>query len=121
MISWVTFWPFLLIPGLVMAGMGALVTLPVHGHLLGGEAVRDWCNAHLLLAWLPDSAAYRVETWLKEAPLMHQWILYLLVVMNVNALLLPFLYVAGEAIMRFHGWGVRLDLELKRRATRTGY
>jgi len=115
--TWVTFWPFLAIPSLVMIGLGGLVTVRFYGHLLGGEPIRQWCIDYLVFTWMPDSAGDRIVVWLSHAPLVHQWILYLLIAVNVNVLLLPAFYLIGEGILRFHHWGVRKDLELKRGTT----
>ncbi len=120
MISWVTLWPLLVMPGLIMTGLGALATVKVHGHLFGGAAVRQWCDLHLVVANLPTNAAGRLESWLNLSPFVHQWIVYLIIVANINTLLLPLLYVAGEVILRLHRWGARKDLQLKRGADGAG-
>ncbi len=114
MITWIAFWPFLALPSLLMIGIGSLVSVTVYGRLMGGMIVRHWCIEHLVMLWLPAHAGARLAVWVNEAKSVHEWILYIAITLNVNAVLLPALYIFGEGIVRFHGWRVRKDLDLKR-------
>ncbi|MHB8453230.1 MAG: hypothetical protein ACYDDO_00765 [Acidiferrobacterales bacterium] len=116
MITWIAFWPFLALPSLLMIGIGGLVSVTVYGRLVGGMIVRRWCIEHLMILWLPPHAGARLEAWVNQAKFAHEWILYVAIAINVNAVLLPILYIVGEGIVRFHGWRVRKDLDLKRSA-----
>ena len=50
--------------------------------------------------------------------MLQEWFFALAVAININALLLPLLYVAGELAIRISSWMARRDLELRRDAMR---
>ncbi len=120
MTTWIGLWPLLVLPSILMIALGAVVTMPVAGHEIGGAAVQHWCVVHLLLDWLPGRVHNRLAIWFSGTDALHRWILYLLIVANVNTFLLPLLYGIGEGILRLQAWGVRTDLELKSLAARKG-
>ncbi|MHB8348296.1 MAG: hypothetical protein ACYDHM_14230 [Acidiferrobacterales bacterium] len=120
MITWIRLWPFLALPGVLMIAMGAVVGVPVGGHEIGGAAVRNWCIIHLLLNWLPGGARNQLAAWIGRTDALHRWALYLLISVNVNALLLPLFFGLGAVIQRLQAWGARQDLELKSTAVRRG-
>ena len=120
MTTWFGLWPFLALPGVAMIALGAMVTIPMGGHEIGGAAVQHWCIVHLLVDWLPHGVQNRLTVWVGWTDSSHRWILYLLIAVNVNALLLPLFYGIGSAILRLQAWGVRQDLDLKSTAVRRG-
>lgn len=118
MITWVQVWPLLCLPTVLLGLVGLLPTIHTASRVLGGGPLREWVINHGLLPWLPYGAAGRVVEWFDQATVAHEWLLYMLVVLNLNALFLPVLYGLGEGWLRVRNWFARKDLELKRRAAR---
>ncbi len=120
MTTWMRLWPLLILPGVLMIALGAVVDVPVGGHEIGGAAVRNWCIMHLLLNWLPGAARDQLAAWARQTDTLHRWTLFLLISLNINALLLPLFFGIGAAMQRLQAWGVRQDLEWKSAAVRRG-
>ncbi|MDA8362524.1 MAG: hypothetical protein M0Z84_01610 [Gammaproteobacteria bacterium] len=120
MTTWIALWPLLAVPCVLMIAIGAVPSLLLGVHEIGGAAVRNWCVVHLLLDWLPGDARVRLLVWFDRTDALRRWAFYLLIAINVNALLLPVLYGVGEAALRLQAWAVRRQLETQSRAARTG-
>ncbi len=118
--SWLVRWPLLLMPSVLMIALEAVPGLPVGARVLGGAAVQNWCVTHLLLVWLPDVARTRLAAWFGLAGRVQRWELYGLIVINVNAVLLPLIYASVESVIRFQAWALRRELEIERRTARSG-
>ena len=118
MITWFQLWPALLMPTGILSALAALPTLAVGGRLLGGGPVREFYLNHFVLPLLPGDAAAGLVNWFSTASAFHEWLLALAVSVNLNALLLPLLYVLGVFIIRVSAWASKKDIQLKRASVR---
>jgi hypothetical protein len=118
MLTWLQLVPLLGLPTLILSAIAALPTKPFHGHVLGGGPVREYFLNHMLVPVLPNDAAVALVQWFSQANYAQEWFLSLIVIVNINALLLPLLYFVGEFVIKFSTWFKRKDIQLKRDAIR---
>jgi len=118
MITWIQVWPILGIPTLVVAGTAGLPTAAFNGRILGGGPVREWLLNHLMLPLLPSETGYALMGWFQQASGIQEWLIALLIALNVNALALPAFYGLGFVIIATGNWFTNKNLELKRSAAR---
>ena len=118
MITWIQVWPILGMPTIVVAGIAALPTAEFRSRILGGGPVREWLLNHLLLPLIPQDAGLALAAWFQHANGVQEWLVALLIALNVNAVLLPAFYGLGFVIIRTGNWFTNKDLELKRTAAR---
>ena len=118
MITWIQVWPILGIPTLMVAGIAALPTAGFNGRVLGGGPIREWLLNRLMLPLLPQDAGLALVAWFQHANGVQEWLVALLIAINVNAVLLPAFYGLGLVIIRTGNWFTNKDLELKRTAAR---
>lgn len=118
MITWIQVWPLLGTPLLIVAGLAGLPTATFNGRVLGGGPIREWLLNHWLLPVLPHEAAAQLVAWFQSANGLQEWLIALLIGLNINALLLPAFYWLGLVMIRTGNWFTNKDLELKRRAAR---
>ncbi len=118
MITWLQLFPILLLPTYVLIALAALPTVHAFNRTLGGGPLREWLLNHCLLAWLPDVPGQVLVTWFAKATVLQEWLLALLIALNLNTLTLPLLYTAGNGLIRIKNWFVIKNLELKRHHAR---
>lgn len=118
MITWLQIWPLLALPTLILAAITAIPTNQINGRIMGGGPVREYFLNHILVPVLPNDAAVAVVQWFSHASAIQEWFLTLLVVVNINGLLLPLLFVFGQVLIWLSTWFTRKDIELKRDAIR---
>jgi hypothetical protein len=114
MITWLNYWPAMLLPSLLLLPPAWMPTTMFRG--LGGGVVRQWYLNHFLLPLLPNDAAAALVQWYATASVWQEWGVAAAIVININALLLPPLYLLGAVVIGLSSWVARKDIELKRRA-----
>ena len=62
MITWLTYWPALLTPTVILSALAGLPTRMFNGHLVGGGPVREYYLNHFILPVLPADAASSLVT-----------------------------------------------------------
>jgi hypothetical protein len=117
MYDWINRSFFLFVPTLLFAVVGLLPTAAIKGRSFGGAPIRRWLLEHLVAPVLPHDAFWSFSAWFAQSTL-HEWLVTVLVGLNVNAVLLPLLYIVGDTLSRFSGYAARRDIELKRAAVR---
>lgn len=85
---------------------------------MGGGVVREYFLNHILVPVLPNDAAMSLVQWFAHTNVVQEWFLSLFVVVNINGLLLPILFVLGQVLIVFSTWFTRKDIQLKRDAIR---
>lgn len=93
MITWLQIWPLLLMPTVILSAIAAFPTSLIGGRVLGGGPVREYYLNHFLLPVLPADASASLVSWFSTASSMQEWLLACAVSVNLNAILLPLLYV----------------------------
>lgn len=96
MITWLKIWPLLLMPTVILSAIAAFPTSLIGGRVLGGGPVREYYLNHFLLPVLPADASASLVSWFSAASSMQEWLLAFAISVNLNAVLLPLLYVLGN-------------------------
>jgi hypothetical protein len=118
MITWLNYWPVMLLPTAILSALAALPTRMFNGHLIGGGPVRQYFLNHFLLPLLPSDAASSLVAWFSTASGLQEWLLSFAVAINLNALALPLLYAMGVLIIGLSSWVSKKNIDLKRQAVR---
>lgn len=118
MITWLTLWPMLLTPTIILAALASCPTFRYHGRMIGGGPVREFYLNHFLLPVLPHDAGASLVAWFSSATTVQEWFLALAVAVNINAAILPVLYGAGFCAISLSAWMARKNIELQRRGMR---
>ena len=118
MLTWLRVWPLLVLPVLLITLLASLPTFEHNESLLGGGPVREWLLNQALLPLLPDTQAFVLVGWFESASVPAEWLLALLIAVNINALLLLPLYAIGGGMIALSQWLTRTELHLKRRGVR---
>ena len=118
MTTWFDLWWLLAMPVFFLGLLTGLPTLNVLGHDLFGFALRAWLVNHSLLQFMPDVLADRLVHWFLQADTLRQWALSFFVAINLNAFMLPILFIAGEGMIRWSAWSTRKTIELRRRGAK---
>ena len=118
MITWLTATPFLALPGVLVFFTGLLPMVELYGQPVGGGLVRQWCVNHLVLPVLPAFDTQRVVDWYMQTDAAGELLLHALIVLNMNALLLPVLYPLAVGFIRLNNWVAKTNLDEKRRSVK---
>lgn len=118
MISWVAAAPWLVAPGLLVFLAGLIPELNVIGAQVGGGLVRQGLVNHVLLPVLPETDATTIVDWYMQTDVLGELLLHALIALNINAALLPVLYVLFAGYIGLNNWAAKTDLDLKRRAAK---
>lgn len=118
MLTWLELWPMLGLPFIAVSGLAALPTVALGWHVLGGAPIRGWLIDHVLMPCLPQAVAAHFAAGYVHAGVLRQWLISALIAINLNALLLPLLFLLGVAMIRSRNWIVNRNLALKREAAR---
>jgi hypothetical protein len=118
MITWLQLFPILLLPTYVLGVLAALPTVTAFNRMLGGGPLREWLLNQLLLSWFPTHAGTALVEWFTHASIVQEWLLALLIALNLNAISLPLLYALGNGLIRVKNWFAIKNLELKRKNAR---
>lgn len=118
MITWLKIWPLLLMPTVILSALAAIPTHIFNGRLLGGGPVREYYLNNFLLPVLPADASASLVQWFSTASSMQEWLLAFAVSVNINAILLPLLYVFGIFVIQVSSWVAKKDIQLKRDSVR---
>src|SRR5450759_1544202 len=73
---------------------------------------------HFLLPVLPADASASLVSWFSTASSMQEWVLAFAVSVNLNAILLPLLYVLGIFVIQVSSWAAKKDIQVKRDSRR---
>lgn len=119
MITWLFMSPLLALPTVLLALLCAMPMLTFNDRLLGGGPLRQWLLNHVAVPILPSAQSAELVAWFQNASLMQEWFLSVLLAINLNAALLPVLYVIGAMVIRFSSWSAKTDLALKRNALKS--
>ncbi|MDH5485764.1 MAG: hypothetical protein OEY43_11065 [Gammaproteobacteria bacterium] len=90
----------------------------VRGVTLGGGLVREWLLNRFLLPLSPSEQGHQLVHWFAGASTVQEWLMAMLITININAILLLPLYVIGTGLIRISGWYARTELDLKRKGIR---
>lgn len=118
MITWLIYWPILVMPSVLMSAVAALPTTNFNDKTLGGGPVREFYVNNLLIPFLPHDAAMSLVSWFSQASILQEWFLSVCIAINVNATLLPFLYTLGVVLIKISSWFHKKNIELKRQGLR---
>ena len=118
MITWIQTWPLLALPSFIGSVLITVPTFNLKESLFGGGPVREWLVNSLLLPVLPDGQHSIFSAWWLQASVTGEWLVSFLLVLNVNALFLPVIFLVVEAGIRINNWFTKKDLHLKRSAVR---
>lgn len=119
MITWLFVGPLLSLPAVLLALLCALPMLTFNDRLLGGGTLRQWLLNHVAVPMLPKTQGVDLVAWFQTASVLQEWFLSVLIAINLNAALLPVLYVIGAMVIRFSSWSAKTDLALKRKALKS--
>jgi hypothetical protein len=118
MITWLQLWPLLTLPTILLGAITSIPTMQISGRVVGGGPVREYFLNHILVSALPNDAASALVQWFAHANVVQEWFLSLLVVVNINGLLLPLLFLLGQGLIMLSTWFTRKNIQLKRDAIR---
>lgn len=118
MITWLTLWPLLLVPSIILTALASCPTVMFKGRVLGGGPVREFYLNHFVLPVLPHDVGARLVDWFSSATVVQEWFLALATAININAALLPLLYLLGFCVINVSAWMARKNIELQRRGMR---
>lgn len=118
MITWLTLWPILLVPSIILMALASCPTFLFRGRMLGGGPVREFYLNNFVLPVLPHDAGARLVEWFSSATVVQEWFLALAAAININAALLPLLYALGFCAINVSAWMARKNIELQRRGMR---
>lgn len=116
MITWVQLWPLLAAPSFFGGLVCSIPTFVLKGALVGGGPVRQWIINNFLMPVIPVNAGEGLVVWFNSASVIEEWFAAFFVVLNVNAILLPALFLAGKLIIRVNAWLARVDINQRRNA-----
>lgn len=118
MLTWFRLWPLLVLPAFILLLLTSLPIFEIRSRLLGGGLVREWLLNHALLPVLPLAQAEQLIVWFANASVIQEWLLSLLIIININGILLFPLYFIGQLIIGFSAWTLRTELNIKRKSIR---
>jgi hypothetical protein len=98
--------------------LASLPLFEVRGVTLGGGLVRQWLLNHILLSISPIEQGHQLVSWFATASAVQEWLMAMLITLNINAGLLLPLYGIGQGLIRISGWYARTELDLKRKGIR---
>lgn len=111
MLTWFNVWPLLATP-LLLLGVPALIPYQF------GGMVREYYLNHFALPALSVENAARLVEWFSAASYPQEVMLALGIVVNVNAILLPVLYLICISLITLSSWFARKEIDLKRQAVK---
>lgn len=118
MISWISAAPLLALPALVVFLVGLLPEVSLLGAEVGGGLFRQWLVNHMLLPVLPSADAAAVVAWYMQTDIFGELLLHGLIALNINAVLLPVLYLLLSGYIGLANWATKTDLDLKRQSAK---
>lgn len=118
MITWLNYWPVLIMPTVILSAIAGVPTYLHSGGLIGGGPVREYFLNHFVLPLLPADSAAQLVAWFSTASAFQEWTLAVAVAININALLLPPLYAQGVGVIALSAWVSKKNIQLKRQAVR---
>ncbi len=118
MLTWIRLGPILALPVLLLNAIGFLPTTFYDGRYFGGGPIREWTLNTFLIPVLGYVQAEQIVDWFQAASIFQECLLFGIMMINLDALLLPVLYGFGKGTMRVFNWISVRDLELKRKAAR---
>lgn len=118
MITWMQLWWELLIPTIITGLLTTLPTIHWKDGMIGGGPIREWLLNHCLLPLVPHHAAEMLVQWWMTASTLQEVSLSVLIAINLNVLLLPVLYLSGEAQIRYRAWAASTSLKVLRQSIR---
>jgi len=118
MITWLQLWPVLLMPTIILTALASMPTHLFNGRLLGGGPVREYYLNHFILPVLPADASASLIQWFSTASAIQEWCVAFAVSVNINAIMLPLLYVFGIFVIQVSSWFAKKNIQLKRDSMR---
>ena len=118
MVTWIQLWPLMLMPTIILSALAAIPTRLFNGRVLGGGPVREYYLNHFILPVLPADASVSLVQWFSTASAIQEWCVAFAVSVNINALMLPLLYVFGIFVIQVSSWFAKKNIQLKRDSMR---
>ncbi len=118
MMTWFTAWPLLGFPFFIICLVSSIPTFHYKGLAFGGVEVREWLLDRFLLPVIPGPFEDRILDWFSHTSSLVEWLLVAFVAININALLLPFLYYFVGGLIRISNYLSRKSYEAKQGAVR---
>lgn len=119
MITWLLMGPLLSLPTALLALLCAVPQITVNNRMVGGAQLRQWLLNHVADRVLPNAQGAELITWFQHASVLQEWLLSVLIAINLNAVVLPALYAIGAMVIWFSSWSAKTDLALKRKALKS--
>lgn len=116
MITWLLMGPLLSLPTVLLALLCAMPMLSFNDRLMGGGTVRQFLLNHIAFPILPHAQGDELVAWFQTASVLQEWLLSVLIALNINAAVLPILYGVSALLIRLSSWSAKTDLALKRKA-----
>lgn len=118
MITWLNLIPLFLMPTILVGMLSAIPTFVFNGRTLGGGPFREYLVNHVALTLIPNSWAALLVDWFAGASVLGEWCLAFWLGININAMLLPFIYALGLGFIAVSGWWAKTDMQLKQKSVR---
>jgi len=118
MITWLQLWPVLMMPTIIFTALASMPTRMFNGRLLGGGPVREYYLNNFVLPLLPADSGASLVHWFSTASTLQEWLMAFAVSINLNAIMLPILFVFGIFVIQISTWFSKKNIQLKRKAMR---
>jgi hypothetical protein len=118
MITWLNVWPVFLVPTFLISAISAFPTIFFNGRNMGGGQIREYLLNHFVLPCLMGDVRASLVHWFSAASVFQEWLFSVWVAVNINALLLPFLFYFCTWAIWISSWLARKNLQLRRNAIR---
>ena len=102
-LTWFVLWPLLIMPSVVVIMLGAIPSLTVFDHVIGGFMFREKL-IRLLELFLPSDHIAQWHLLYDGANESTQILMHSVIAVNINLLILPLLYVVGTWMIAMNGW-----------------
>ncbi|MCG8313812.1 MAG: hypothetical protein MI976_11395 [Pseudomonadales bacterium] len=115
--TWWHYYPMLIIVALIPLGIGALPTIELNGHYLGGGPVRQF-GVNFIAGWLPDQAGNVFITEFMANDPQGEYILYLPFAINTALIISWIAYGTGQTIISLNNWATSKKYHSQRLAAK---
>ncbi len=80
--------------------------------------MREYYLNHFILPVLPADTSVALVQWFSTASAIQEWCVAFAVSVNINAFMLPLLYVFGIFVIQVSSWLAKKNIQLKRDSVR---
>ena len=116
-LTWFVLWPLLLLPLAILFVLGAIPDFTLANKSLGGYLLRDMLVNSALALFTSEKASLLAQLY-EQGDYVRQLLIYGVIALNLNMVILPFLYGIGELIIKVSSWLATAELESKTRTAR---